>query len=138
MSKNKQLAHQQTSLELEHVTEEYDLLRMQVVDEIARLLQSKHPTGWDIDANLAVEHLENYMEQFYVESYQKLPNRSKALEALLNEPLYFWDIFTRPGWIGLRLPVIRHISNEETLNIHRMLRELKRLRVEIAKRKQLH
>ena len=111
-------------------TDEYELLRMQVADEIARLFQSKHPTGWEIDANDAVAYLETYMDKLYAEQLQETDSRREALQSLLIEPLYLWDLFTKKDLSALRLHVARQISNEESIPVHRLLRELKRLRVE--------
>ena len=121
--------------------DEYDLLRMQVVDEIARLLQSKHPTGWEIDAQVALKHLEQLVNGWFVDAYMKhadrwkpAKNKAYAAKMAMKESLYFWDIFTVREYAGLRLHVIQKIKNEETMDIHRMLRELKNMRIaEISK-----
>ena len=111
-------------------TDEYELLRMQVADEIARLFQSKHPAGWEIDVNDAVAYLETYIDKLYAEQLQEADSRREALQSLLIEPLYLWDLFTKKDLSALRLHVARQISNEESIPVHRLLRELKRLRVE--------
>ena len=105
--------------------EDYEFQRMQIVDEIARFLQSKQPS-LGIDAKRAVKNVEKLWEAEREFWKKQMLSESDRANRMLQTPVYFWDIFASNDYDDLRRYVIQVTTNAEVEPYTDMLMELKR------------
>ncbi len=111
--------------------EEYELFRMQVVDEITRLFRSKNEDGWDIDVSYGIKIIEaRWDEAYFVLDARRDKYNPRKISPY--EIPYIWDIFSTPHYSGLRHYVILATTNAEMKPINKMLAELKTRYIEAS------
>jgi hypothetical protein len=104
--------HQADVLALTVAQEAYEFARMQVVDEIARFLQSKNPSSWGINVTQALKNVESDWDA----ARNKAAERAKV-------PL-FWDLFVCGHAASVRRYVILATTNAEVKPYNKMLADL--------------
>jgi hypothetical protein len=112
--RHRQEKQRQADIQATAVTQEaYEFARMQVVDEIARFLQSKNPSSWGINVTQALKNVESDWDA----ARNNEAERSKV-------PL-FWDLFVRGHAASVRRYVILATTNAEVKPYNKMLADLR-------------
>lgn len=111
--------HQADVQALAITQEMYEFTRMQVVDEIARFLQSKNPSSWGINVTQALKNVES---DWYAARNNEV-ERAKV-------PL-FWDLFVRGHAASVRRYVILATTNAEVKPYNKMLADLRQQYVQV-------